>query len=223
MSENETISLPNPFAAAALAGLPPDSADLEGLEREMSTKQEKQPNFPSIYPLFYHSISTEIPQNYHFVIKMAYLAARSFTFFCIFQFFGSFLTFSFENAEISPISNIVLSFSLLVVLPALLFYVQYYPLYCALRDDDCRAEKLIYVQIYVIFVQILIMIGIPDTGCIGIWWTIVAETFAPGFVVFCGTVFCTWEVFNITLQILVLIKMKPIIEGKGRIANPADI
>ena len=222
MTENETISLPNPFAQASQSLNLIDSPDLEGLEREMGNEQEKPPNFPSFYPLVYHSISTEIPHNYSFVVKFAYSSAWFFTFYCIFQFIFTIFAAGVKHFRLSPARDIFLALAIVLILPVLLFYLQYYPFYCSLRDEQPQSKGLVAVQIYVIFILLIILIGIPGTGCIGIWWTIIMKKNRHWFLTILGVALCIWDALNIIAQICLLFMMKPLLQNKGRIANPAD-
>ena len=157
MSENETISLPNPFAQATQSSPLNESADLEGLERELQNDQEKQPNFPSFYPIVYHSISAEIPRNFTFIMKFTYWSDCFFSLYCVFQFLVILFSFTIKSELFSPWRDIILSFCALLILPALLFYAQYYPFYCAVRDEMTQKSHLVLVQTYVVFILFIIL------------------------------------------------------------------
>ena len=222
MGENETISLPNPFAQATQSSLLAESTDLEGLERELRNDQEKEPNFPSFYPIVYHSISAEIPRNFAFIIKFAYFSACFFTLYCVFQFLVILFSFTIKTELFAPWRDIVLGLCTLLILPALLFYAQYYPFYCAVRDERTQKTHLVLVQTYVVFILILILIGFPGTGTVGIWWTIIVKDTGSWFFSLLGSILCIWNIISIIFQFYLLISMRPMLENSGRIANPAD-
>lgn len=222
MSEND--SLPNPFAAPQSQTT--ESLDLEGLERETDRTTKHLLNFPSFYPVAYHNVTAQIPQNYWPYFKLMYNAAVSFTYACIFQVIVSFFTFTIKsNSPLSeaPFKDVFMSIVLAIFLPALLFSNQYYPYYCSIRDE--RADfKLSLIQTFILIGFVVLLIGVPGSGAIGIWWVIIAINSNSILAAVLGVILIIWQLCNFALQIMCLVLHRESeFRYNGRITNPADV
>ena len=109
--------LPNPFDPAQNAALI-DSDVLSGITKEIeSGPVAEKPNFPSFWPLAYHSINLEIQQRHSFAVRMCYFGAVSFTWCMFFNFFASFFTECIKDNKSSILQDSFLSFAELVFFP----------------------------------------------------------------------------------------------------------
>lgn len=220
MTENET--LPNPFAASQQQTV--ESSDLEGLERESVTNNAHIPNFPSFYPVVYVDLNAEIPHNFWSFFKLMYVSALSFTGACIFQIFVQFFGFAINYHWFKcPIKDVFMSLVLAVFLPILLFSNQYYSFYCSIRDENPNF-RFGLLQTFVIAALLIIIIGIPGSGCVGIWWLDIAANYGSAASVLFGVLVTIWHIINLILQFVVLIIHRTHdFSYNGRISNPADV
>ena len=204
MSETES-SLPNPFDNNNIllqhAEADISIGDTETLQREKEIDTDK-PNFPFFFPVVHHNIDHDISPFYTQLIKTAYYTALSFSISLIFQFIGSFF-----NSNTNKWATIFLAFVQMIALPMLLFHVQYFPLYNVIKVQE-KDFCLPRAQLLIIFIFLLVLIGIPSSGAIGIASTIMADT---GVETFFGVVLSLWHGIDFLCELYLYAKMKPIL------------
>jgi hypothetical protein len=178
---------------------------LEALSQEISGPgfSAHRPNFPVCCPVVYHNIAKEIPQKYGPVIRISFVAARSF----FWSLIATLIVQLFSHRIASPLvprwREIVMSVFSVLVLPAALLHSQYYPLYCALRDEYLR-RGLVLLQFVVIFVHFFALIGVPGSGFVGALYAIVAFRCGDTLTKALSVAVTVWHLVNLVLQVVVL-------------------
>ncbi|KAK8870455.1 hypothetical protein M9Y10_008337 [Tritrichomonas musculus] len=219
MDNNDTmiieqkVALPNPFDSTPeyRTNEVPGILDNQNFNDSMpvSDTTAKKPNFPSIFPVVYHNIGLEIPQKYSFICRLCLYEARSFFFVLLFSFIAGCFSGSIDSYLIVKWREVVLSLFILIICPIALLYGQYYPLYCAIREERPNSS-LVPFQFFTIFVFFFILIGIPGTGLIGIGYLIVC--FRQGKLVnqIFSTLITIWHFLNFVIQFILLFLISPI-------------
>ena len=207
----QKMSLPNPFDNTPDFTNQNDRILLDNINESMplTDTSSKKPNFPSFYPIVYHSIGLEIPQKYSFITRLCYNGMRSFTMALALSVIAEFFSGSIDSLMIVMWREIVLSLFIFFICPAALCYGQYYPLYCAIRDEKPN-PTLTPFQFFTIFVFFFLLIGIPGTGIIGIGYLIVS--FRCGSLVnkIFSIIITIWHLFNFIIQFMLLFLITPI-------------
>ena len=222
MSEIKEQLLPNPFDHLAEINLTDDhhkSNDLEGIQRETIEENSDEPNFPFFYPLVYHNIHHQIQPVYSSVVSMAYYTALSFTFSLILQFITSF--FAKNISSITPQSVIFLALVQIFILPVLLFYAQYFPLYNSFRDQK-RNKSFLWVQGFTIAIFALELLGIPSTGSVGIIYLFLIKkpqncSISPTINIVLGVVLLVWHFADLLCEIVIFFKIKSLLRSVQQI------
>jgi hypothetical protein len=208
-----TQTLPNPFDAS----VPVDSYTLDGLERELSRPPVLlPPNCPPFYPLVHHDISGEIPAHRVLPVRVMFIAALSFSVALVFSFFTAWFAGSIESESRLNSFHVgkELFFSLfyVVLYVPLIFYVQYWPFYCANRDEKpCQHAQ--FIQLFVIIVMAIFFLGVPGTGMVGIVY--VFSAFHDGEPVnqALSGIATIWHACNLVVECLLWL----LIENPGRV------
>lgn len=207
----QKVSLPNPFDASSTLHTEAANVLDNPLHDSMPIPDTtaKKANFPALFPVVYHSIGLEIPQKYSFICRMCFNETRSFLFVMIVSFFAECFSGQIDSYLIVKWREIVLSLFLLLICPAALVYGQYYPLYCAIRDEKPNSS-LIPFQFFTIFVFFFILIGIPGTGLIGIGYMIVCYRCGQLVNQILATLITVWHFLNFVIQFILLFLISPI-------------
>lgn len=207
MADNAPETLPNPFedqntliadqndASPLLASLTETIADQSDMRR---------PNFPMCFPIVYHNISQEIQPRYQSLVRFSLFACRSFGLVLFLTLVAQVFSDQIDSVYIFRWRELILSVFIFILCWSALAYGQYFPLYVCARDEK-RNIGLIPFQFFTIFVMIFMFLGIPGTGMIGVWYTILS--FQRGAVVnrlFAVTI-TALHVVNIIMQIALLI------------------
>ncbi|OHT04957.1 hypothetical protein TRFO_27465 [Tritrichomonas foetus] len=208
----QKVALPNPFDST------PDYVQQNDSLFETNNISEslpitdttgKKPNFPSVFPIVYHSINLEIPQKYSFITRLCYNETSSFFLVTLLTLIAECFSGQIESSMIVMWREIVLSLFILIICPAALVYGQYYPLYCAIRDERPN-PTLIPFQFFTIFIFFFILVGIPGTGIIGIGYLIVCYRCGQLINKIFATLITIWHFFNFVIQFMLLFLISPI-------------
>ena len=175
----------------------------------LSNSRRKTPNFPPFLPMVYHSIGLEIPHKYSFIIRMCYYCALSFSYVLIFSFFAQLFSNQIDNLLIIRWRELILSFFILLVCPASLFYGQYFPLYHAIRDEKPNIS-LIPFQFFTILFFFFIFLGIPGSGSIGIWYFVICHQSGSIFTEILSFIITVWHFFNLVAEVIILFMIAPL-------------
>lgn len=174
--EEAEATLPNPFESGdvLLPDIADDSALLASLSEAITeSEQPKHPNFPACFPIVYHSIAQEIPPRYASVVSFCLFGLRSFGFTLILTIIAQLFSDRIDSIYIFQWRELILSVFIFIVCWSALAYGQYFPVYVCARDE-ARSTSLVPFQFFTIFVMLFMLLGIPGTGMIGIWYTIIA-------------------------------------------------
>ena len=212
MTDIQNQLLPNPFDHVEEITATDDIrlTDMEKIKREIINENEEtsnEPNFPFFYPIVYHNISNDIPPFYSKIVSMAYLVSISFTFSLIVQFLGTFFSKNIKNTSYG--SSIVASLVQIIILPILLFYLQYFPFYKSIKYQK-RSSSTLKVQLFVIFIFLLEFIGIPSTGSIGIVYLFSRNEKTSIICSFFGYTLTFWHLVDLLCEIILFFRMKPL-------------
>jgi hypothetical protein len=202
---SENAPLPNPFELSSVHGIPDNPPILEALSQEISGPgfTAHRPNFPVCCPVVYHNIAKEIPQKYGPVIRISFVAARSFFWVLLATPMVQLFAHRIDSPLVPQWREMVMSVFLLLLLPAALLHSQYYPLYCALRDEYLR-RGLVLLQFVVLFVHFFALIGVPGSGFVGVGYAIVAFRCGDAVTKALSVTVTVWHLVNLVLQIVVL-------------------
>lgn len=198
--------LPNPFGTQIQPMIP--SEGLLSGQSEYSAKKEK--NFPFFFPIIYHNITMEIPQNSSSSVRFCLFSFYSFTLYLVFNFMSNLFSGNINSYLIIRWREILLDSIILVLFPIVLFYCQYYPFYCSAKDN-AKNPKLIHMQFVVIFCFFLFFVGIPGTGLIGLGYAFVAFRYGAFINKILSFVMTTWGIVNVAFQVKVLFDISPIV------------
>lgn len=199
--------LPNPFDPANNII---DNDILVGVTNEIENPQtENHPNFPSFWPLVYHNINIEIQQRYSFLVRMCYFAALSITYCCFWSVVASFFSYSIKDNKSSMSQDIITSITMCVIIPIVIFYMEYYKLYVALRDGTSLHGNVL-INLFVVFITGAMICGFRGSGFIGIQYTMLAFKYGSVINRIFGLFITIWEIFNFVLQLILLFQINEI-------------
>ena len=208
--------LPNPFDPSQNSTLV-DGNVLSGIAAEIEGGPKKEkPNFPSFFPLVYHSINLEIQQSYSFAVRMCHFADSSFVWSMFFNCICSFFTEKIKDNLTSIFQDFYLSFLSFVFFSATLFYVQYYPVYRTFRDKR-NLKRIILTQVIVLFAFFFMFAGFRGTGIMGIVYIVAAFQHGTKLNCVIGFIFTIWHLINFILQIIVFFTFRSIAEEKDNL------
>ena len=230
MSElQEKPSLPNPFDTHLGGSGSNEPQILDGLVRELSTNNSNDsndPNFPSFYPIVYHNINLEIPQKRSFIVRLNFTFARSICLCLFFSVIASFFSFQMKGCcsieGFHAGKEIFLSIVTLFFGSALIFYVQYFPFYWAIRDERTN-KSAVPVQICTMILIAILLLGIPGTGTVGFIYTYIAFHSDHIIPKFFSLVISIWQLLNMIGEIVIYILMRPIFRETNLLADRSQI
>lgn len=205
LSDRNCLSVPK------IATFKDNSNDYIGNDSDvyLSNSRRKNPNFPPFFPMVYHSIGLEIPHKYSFIIRICYYCALSFSYVLMLTFFAELFSNHIDNLLIVRWRELILSFFILLVCPASLFYAQYFPLYHAIRDEK-QNFSLIPFQFFTILFFFFIFLGIPGTGMIGICYFLICHKCGSIFTEILSFIITAWHFFNLVVEIIILFMIVPL-------------
>ncbi|OHS98007.1 hypothetical protein TRFO_35689 [Tritrichomonas foetus] len=230
----EKQSLPNPFDSSKSGNISNHEPQLlEGLVRELRENSDNSampPNFPSFYPVTYHNINLEIPQKRSFIVRLNYLFAQSICLSLLFSVFAALFSFGIDSCVNSCTSfagfhfgkEIFLSMVNLVFGVALVFHVQYFPFYAAVRDET-PTRSAIPVQVATIAALCVLLAGVPGTGAVGIGYAYIAFKYGKWMNKFFSFVISAWHLLNIVGEAVVFLMMRPIFRTTNLLADGGQI
>ena len=209
---NEINTLPNPFDIKNnnYLNINENINIMEDIDREIDDGPFlKNPNFPFFFPLIYHNINLEIKEKYSSIVRICYYSDLSIFWNLFFSFITTLFSFQINQNYISIIQEIILSLFFLIILPSLIFYIQYYPVYCSFKDE-LPFKGLFIIQIYIIFIYLFILIGFCGTGIIGILSTIRSLKYGKFINQFLSIIITIWHIFNLMTQFILIFLLKPV-------------
>lgn len=183
--QTEHQALPNPFDMTNAGG---DGNLLEGLEHELDRSNaedgDRSPNFPPFYPLVYHNIRAEISPRMSTSVNFMYYLALSFTCSLVASFIASFFSGGMKTCDTTLNSfhwgkEVFMSLFYAIFFPAVIWFVQYWPYYKAMRADDVYVAGEI-IQLFVIGILAVFVLGLPGTGMIGFCYMVSAFRHGSG-------------------------------------------
>ena len=209
-------TLPNPFDPAQNSALI-DGDVLSGIAAEIEGGPAKEkPNFPVFFPLVFHSINLEIQQSYSFAVRMCYFAACSFVWSMFFNFLCSFFTEQIKDGKTSIFQDCFLSLLFFIFYSCALFYIQYYPLYCAFRDKK-SLHNIIITQYFVVIAFLFLFAGFRGTGIMGIGYICASFEYGSRLTSIIGIIFIIWHFINCVLQIVLFFTLQTISDEKDNL------
>ena len=138
--------LPNPFDTKIHPMIPNEGI----LQEKTEYSTDKKKNFPFFFPVFYHNISLEIPQNSSSGVRFCLFSFYSFVLYLLCSLITNIFSGKIDSYIIIQWREILLDSVMLILLPIILMYCQYYPIYCSAKDN-AKNQKLIHLQFVVIF------------------------------------------------------------------------
>ncbi|KZT70151.1 scamp-domain-containing protein [Daedalea quercina L-15889] len=169
-------SYPSPNHAARLAEINQRERDLERREQELNQKADHirrfgRNNWPPFYPIIFHSIKDEIPEEHRMLINRLYQLW--------FVLFGTLIInfiaciFVLTSGSSNGGSDLGSSIGYMFVITPLSFLLWYRPIY-----NGYMKEQALYYYMYFVFCgfhlvfSLYMIIGIPGTGSAGLIQTI---------------------------------------------------
>ena len=208
--------LPNPFDPSQNQTLV-DGNVLSGIAAEIEGGPVREkPNFPSFFPLVYHSINLEIQQSYSFAVRMCHFADCSFVWSMFFNCICSFFTEKIKDNLTTIFQDFYLSFLYFVFYSAALFTVQYYPVYRTFRDKK-SLKRVILTQIIVLAAFLFLFPGFRGTGIMGVLYIVAAFQYGTKLNCIVGFIFIIWHLINFILQMIIFFTFRSIDEEKDNL------
>lgn len=221
--ESTQSALPNPFEAPQkLSDFNEAHPLIESISEAIAKGEPaKEPNFPSFFPVVYHNLN-EIPKRYTGVLSLCLFGCKSFFWVLLTTVFAQIFSNRINSVLIFRWREMILSVFMLIICPLALLYAQYYPLYVSIRDEKMK-HSLVPFQFFTIFVMVFMGLGLPGSGMIGLWYTIITFHEGAGVNQLFSTLITLWHLANVVIQIIIVVLISPFMSAPRRVANPVDL